>query len=220
MPTYAIIETGGKQYRVEPGQFLLVDRLPDDEGAKVALRPVMLRTDDDVVLDAPGLEKVKVEATVASHELGEKIQVFKYKAKKGYRKRQGYRSSLTRIEVTEVKQLTRKPAAKKDEAPKEEEAATEEKPAAKKAPAKEKPKAEAQEPAVSGAGELPEGLDKPVTEALEGAGLTTLAKVAEKTEDEILELKGIGPKAAETLAEALAAEGLSFKQTDTTGEEE
>ncbi len=170
----------------------------------------MLRTDDDVVLDAPGLEKVKVEATVASHELGEKIQVFKYKAKKGYRKRQGHRSSLTRLEVTEVKQLTRKPAAKKDEAPKEE------KPKAEA----EEPKAEAQEPAVSGAGELPEGLDKPVTEALEGAGLTTLAKVAEKTEDEILELKGIGPKAAEALAEALEAEGLSFKQTDTTGEEE
>jgi len=212
MPTYAIIETGGKQYRVEPGQSLLVDRLPDDEGAKIALRAVMLRTDDDVVLDAPGLEKVKVEATVASHELGEKIQVFKYKAKKGYRKRQGHRSSLTRLEVTEVKQLTRKPAGKKADTAKDE------------APKEEKPKAEAkaQEPAASGAGELPESLDKPVTEALEGAGLTTLAKVAEKTEDEILELKGIGPKAAEALAEALAAEGLSFKQTDNdaSGEEE
>jgi len=208
MPTYAIIETGGKQYRVEPGQSLLVDRLPDDEGAKIALRAVMLRTDDDVVLDAPGLEKVKVEATVASHELGEKIRVFKYKAKKGYRKRQGHRSSLTRLEVTEVKQLTRKSTAKKAGTSKDE------------APKEEKPKAEAKEPAGSGAGELPEGLDKPVTEALEGAGLTTLAKVAEKTEDEILELKGIGPKAAEALAEALAAEGLSFKQTDTTGEEE
>jgi len=209
MPTYAIIETGGKQYRVEPGQSLLVDRLPDDEGAKIALRAVMLRTDDDVVLDAPGLEKVKVEATVASHELGEKIRVFKYKAKKGYRKRQGHRSSLTRLEVTEVKQLTRKPAGKKADTAKDE------------AP-KEKPKADAkaQEPAASGAGELPESLDKPVTEALEGAGLTTLAKVAEKTEDEILELKGIGPKAAETLAEALAAEGLSFKQTDNADEEE
>jgi len=211
MPNYAIIETGGKQYRVEPGQSLLVDRLPDDEGAKIALRAVMLRTDDEVVLDAPGLEKVKVEAKVASHELGEKIQVFKYKSKKGYRKRQGHRSSLTRLEVTEVKQLTRKPAAKKDEAPKKEEK-----------PKEEQPKAEAKEPAASGAGELPEGLDKPVTEALEGAGLTTLAKVAEKTEDEILELKGIGPKAAEALAEALAAEGLSFKQTDpdASGEEE
>jgi large subunit ribosomal protein L21 len=211
MPTYAIIETGGKQYRVEEGQSLLVDRLPDDEGAKVALRAVMLRTDDDVVLDSAALEKVKVEAKVAGHERGEKIQVFKYKAKKGYRKRQGHRSELTRLEVSEIKQLTRKSTAKKAGTSKDEE------------PKEEKPKAETQEqPAASGAGQLPEGLDKPVIEALEGAGLTTLAKVAEKTEDEILELKGIGPKAAETLAEALEAEGLSFKQTDpdASGEEE
>lgn len=208
MSTYAIIETGGKQYRVEEGQSLLVDRLPDDEGAKVALRAVMLRTDDDVVLDAPGLEKVRVEAKVAAHERGEKVKVFKYKAKKGYRKRQGHRSELTRLEVSEIKQLTRKPAAKKAGTSKGEE------------PKEEKPKAEAPKPAAPGAGELPEGIGKPATQALEGAGLTTLAKVAEKTEDEILELKGIGPKAAETLAEALAAEGLSFKQTDTTGEEE
>jgi large subunit ribosomal protein L21 len=211
MPTYAIIETGGKQYRVEEGQSLLVDRLPDDEGAKVALRAVMLRTDDDVVLDSAALEKVKVEAKVAGHERGEKIQVFKYKAKKGYRKRQGHRSELTRLEVSEIKQLTRKSTAKKAGTSKDEE------------PKEEKPKAETKEqPAASGAGQLPEGLDKPVIEALEGAGLTTLAKVAEKTEDEILELKGIGPKAAETLAEALEAEGLSFKQTDpdASGEEE
>ena len=139
MSTYAIIESGGKQYRVEQGQNLLVDRLPDSEGAKVALRAVMLRTDDDVVLDPADLEKVKVEAKVAGHERGEKIRVFKYKAKKGYRRRQGHRSELTRLEVTELKQLTRKPAAKK--ADEEDEAAGAEekpakKPAAKKAPAK------------------------------------------------------------------------------------
>ncbi|MGI8726394.1 MAG: 50S ribosomal protein L21, partial [Solirubrobacterales bacterium] len=103
MATYAIIETGGKQYRVEEGTSLLVDRLADDEGAKVSLRPVMLRTDDDVVLDRSGLEKVKVEAEVAAHERGEKIDVFTYKAKNGSsRKRRGHRSELTRLEVTSV----------------------------------------------------------------------------------------------------------------------
>jgi large subunit ribosomal protein L21 len=132
--TYAIIESGGKQYRAEKGGSLLVERLADDEGAKVTLRPVMFRGDKDVVADAAGLEKVKVEATVAEHVRGEKIRVFTYKAKKGSRKRSGHRQSLTRLEVTDVKLLTRKPAAKS-------EAKTAEKPAAAKKPAAKKPAA-------------------------------------------------------------------------------
>jgi large subunit ribosomal protein L21 len=106
---YAIVETGGKQYRVEKGTSLLVDRLSAKEGDKVALRAVMFR-DDDVVTTPGELEKVKVEATVAEHLRGPKIKVFKYKPKKGYRRRAGHRSELTKLEVTEVKKLTRKPA--------------------------------------------------------------------------------------------------------------
>jgi len=139
--TYAIIESGGKQYRAEKGSTLVVDRLRADEGDKVTLRAVMFRNDGDTVLDAEKLEKVKVEAVVAGHERGPKIRVFKYRAKKGYRKRAGHRSELTRLEVSEVKLLTRKPAAKKPAAKKpaaEKPAA--EKPAAKK-PAAEKPAA-------------------------------------------------------------------------------
>src|SRR6187549_3550654 len=115
--TYAIIESGGKQYRAEKGTTLVVDRLKADEGAKVNLRAVMFRGDkaDDVILGGTDLEKVKVEATVTGHERGEKIRVFKYRAKKGFRKRQGHRSELTRLEVNEVKLLTRKPAAAKTE---------------------------------------------------------------------------------------------------------
>jgi large subunit ribosomal protein L21 len=124
--TYAIVETGGKQYRAEKGSTLVVDRLPDDEGAKVNLRAVMFRGDKDVVLDGDGLEKVKVEAVVAGHERGPKLRVLKYKAKKGYRRRAGHRSELTRLEVTDVKMLTRKPAAKAESKP-----AAEKKPAAK-----------------------------------------------------------------------------------------
>jgi large subunit ribosomal protein L21 len=105
---YAVIETGGKQYKVEKGTTLLVDRLPEDEGAKVSLRAVAFR-DKEMVL-GKDLEKVKVEAKVAGHERGEKIRVFKYKPKKGYRRRQGHRSELTRLEVTDVKMLSRKPA--------------------------------------------------------------------------------------------------------------
>jgi large subunit ribosomal protein L21 len=144
--TYAVIQSGGKQYRVEKGTSLLVDRLPEKEGEKVSLAPVMFR-DKDVVTDPSGLEKVKVEATVAEHLRGPKIRVFKYKAKKGYRRRAGHRSELTRLEVTDLKMLTRKPAAPKEEpaAPKEEAVAAApkaepKKPAAKK-PAAKKPAA-------------------------------------------------------------------------------
>jgi large subunit ribosomal protein L21 len=123
-PSYAIVESGGKQYRVEKGETVVVDRLPADEGTKVTLRPVMYRADKQVVLERTELEKVKVEAKVAEHLRGDKVRIFKYKPKKGYRRRAGHRSELTKLEVTDVKMLTRKPATKK--------------PAAKKAPAKKR----------------------------------------------------------------------------------
>jgi large subunit ribosomal protein L21 len=133
--SYAIVETGGKQYRAEKGATLLVDRISEDEGAKVSLRPVMFRADKQVVLERGELDKVKVEAKVAEHLRGDKIRVFKYKPKKGYRRRAGHRSELTKLEVTEVKMLTRRPAAKKQTADSGQQTA-EKKPAAKKASAK------------------------------------------------------------------------------------
>jgi large subunit ribosomal protein L21 len=111
MSTYAVIESGGKQYRVEKGTSLLVDRLNASEGEVVALRAVMFR-DKEIVAEPKELEKVKVEATVAEHLRGPKIKVFKYKPKKGYRRRAGHRSELTRLEVTELKLGARKAAAK------------------------------------------------------------------------------------------------------------
>jgi len=137
MNTYAVIETGGKQYRVEKGTSLLVDRLSAKEGDKVTLRPVMFR-DKEVVAGGKELEKVKVEATVAEHLRGPKIKVFKYKAKKGYRRRAGHRSELTKLEVTEISLGGRKAAAPKKETPaeKKEAAPKAAKPAEKKAAAK------------------------------------------------------------------------------------
>ena len=138
---YAVIESGGKQYKVEKGTSLLVDRLDAKEGDKVALRAVMFR-DKEVVAGPKELEKVKVEATVAEHLRGPKIKVFKYKPKKGYRRRAGHRSELTKLEVTELKMGGGKAAGPKAEPKK---AA---KPAAKKA-AEKKPaaKAKAKKPA-------------------------------------------------------------------------
>jgi large subunit ribosomal protein L21 len=129
---YAIVESGGQQFRVEKGTELVVDRISEDEGAKVQLRPVAFRGDKDVVAGGAELEKVKVEATVAEHLRGPKIRVFKYKAKKGYRRTKGHRQELTRLEVTDVKLLTRKPAENKPAAKKP----AAKKPAAKKTQAK------------------------------------------------------------------------------------
>ncbi|HEY7952888.1 MAG TPA: 50S ribosomal protein L21 [Solirubrobacteraceae bacterium] len=98
---YAIVKTGGKQYRVERGQRLLVERLPADEGANVALEPILYRS-DEAVFDAEGLKKVKVTAKVVAHERGEKLRVFKFKPKRGYKRRTGHRQELTRIEVTDI----------------------------------------------------------------------------------------------------------------------
>jgi large subunit ribosomal protein L21 len=110
MASYAVIETGGKQYRVEKGSTLLVDRLSAKEGDKVDLHAVAYR-DKEMVL-GKDLEKVKVEAKVAGHERGPKVRVFKYRPKKGYRRRAGHRSELTRLEITDVKMLSRKPASR------------------------------------------------------------------------------------------------------------
>ena len=104
-----MIETGGKQYRVEKGSTLLVDRLSAKEGDKVDLRAVAYR-DKQMVL-GKDLEKVKVEAKVAGHERGPKVRVFKYRPKKGYRRRAGHRSELTRLEITDLKMLSRRPAS-------------------------------------------------------------------------------------------------------------
>ena len=111
---YAIVKVGGKQYRVAEGEYLMVDRLRDDEGAKVALEPLLLRRDDeDPVFDGDSLQKVKVEAVVAGHERGKKVHVLKFKPKRGYKRRSGHRSELTRLQVTEIKMLSRKPATKR-----------------------------------------------------------------------------------------------------------
>jgi len=100
--TYAIIKTGGKQYRVEQGQKLLVERLGAADGESVTLQPLLF-VDGSSVVDGEGLSGVSVTARVVGHERGPKLRVVKFKPKRGYKRRTGHRQNLTRIEVTEVK---------------------------------------------------------------------------------------------------------------------
>ncbi len=108
---YAIVKTGGKQYRVERGQRLLVERLPAAEGADVELEPLMYRS-EEAVFDKAGLKDVKVTARIVAHVRGEKLRVFKFKPKRGYKRRTGHRQDLTQIEVTAITAGAAKPAVK------------------------------------------------------------------------------------------------------------
>src|SRR5688572_11785314 len=99
--SYAVIKTGGKQYRVEEGTTLLVERLTADEGATVDLQP-LLYSGDDTVFAKDDLGRVKVQATVVGHERGPKLRIFKFKPKSGYKRRTGHRQELTRIQVTGI----------------------------------------------------------------------------------------------------------------------
>jgi large subunit ribosomal protein L21 len=144
---YAIVKSGGKQYRVEPGQRLLVERLSADVGATVALEPLLYRS-DDVAFDAESLARVTVSAKVLAHERGPKLRVFKFKPKRGYKRRTGHRQELTRIEVGEIKAASarsRSAATAKDERGTAEPAparrAPARKPAAERAAAAKAPKA-------------------------------------------------------------------------------
>jgi large subunit ribosomal protein L21 len=102
MSTYAIVKTGGKQYRVEQGQKLLIERLPVGDGESVSLQP-LLYVDGSSVVDGEDLARVSVEARVVAHERGPKLRVVKFKPKRGYKRRTGHRQNLTRIEVTSLK---------------------------------------------------------------------------------------------------------------------
>jgi large subunit ribosomal protein L21 len=100
---FALIRVGGKQYRVQSGSELLVDRLATEEGAAFEGAEVLMIADgDDVKVGAPLVEGAKIAATVVRHSKGKKIRVFKYKAKKNYRRRIGSRAHQTLLRITSI----------------------------------------------------------------------------------------------------------------------
>ncbi len=144
---YAVVKIGGKQYRVEKGESLLVDRMQASEGDKVTLDPLLFADGGNTVFDGGDLEKIKIEAVVTGHERGKKIHVLKYKPKRGYKRRTGFRADLTRIEIKDIKLLQRRSTAVKEakEAEETPKAEAQSEPAAK-APAKPKAATAAKKP--------------------------------------------------------------------------
>ena len=100
---YAVIETGGKQYRVQEGDEFRVEKLDGQVGDNIVFDKVLVVSDDNgVKVGKPVIEGAKVEANVVEHAKGKKIIVYKYKAKKNYRKKQGHRQPYTEIEISEI----------------------------------------------------------------------------------------------------------------------
>ena len=106
------MKVGGKQYRVEEGDSILVDRMRADEGDKVELEPLLFADGDKSVFDGGDLGKVKIQAVVTRHEKGKKIHGLKFKPKRGYKRRYGARSHLTRLEISSIKAGARKASSK------------------------------------------------------------------------------------------------------------
>ena len=98
---YAVIDLGGKQYKVEKGDEVVVDRLDVDEGKTLSLAPVLLGGKKKAAV-ASELKGARVKAKVEEHLLGEKIRIFNYKPKTGYRKTRGHRSRLSRISIQSI----------------------------------------------------------------------------------------------------------------------
>jgi large subunit ribosomal protein L21 len=151
---YAVVKTGGKQYRVAKDDKIIVDRLESEAGENIVLDQVLMMADGEkVMVGAPTVSGAAVGATVLRHTRGPKIMVFRRKRRKNFRRVQGHRQDLTMIQITDIaadgkiKAPAKKAAPKAEAKPAEEKAPakkaattkTEAKPAAKKAEAKKAP---------------------------------------------------------------------------------
>ena len=100
---YAVIKTGGKQYKVEAGATLKVEKLLGDVGSKVVIDKVLMINDgDNTTIGAPLVAGATVSATVVSHGRADKVMIFKFRRRKHYRKTQGHRQSFTEIQIGEI----------------------------------------------------------------------------------------------------------------------
>jgi len=99
---YAIVKTGGKQYKVAVGDVVEVEKLDGAAGASVTLPAVLVVDGSDVTSDAQALQGVRVAAEVVAQTKGPKIRILKYKNKTGYKKRIGHRQQLTQLKVTAI----------------------------------------------------------------------------------------------------------------------
>ncbi len=99
---FAIIQSGGKQYRVAEGDVLRLEKLAADQGETVEFPVMMVGADDDVKVGRPTVDGASVKAEVVSHGRGRKLYIYKFKAKNNYRRKAGHRQPYTEVKITEV----------------------------------------------------------------------------------------------------------------------
>lgn len=100
---YAIIETGGKQYKIQEGDVIFVERIKADEGENVTFDKVLaVSKDGNITFGNPVIETANVSGKILGHGKGKKIIVFKFKAKKGYRRKQGHRQPYTKVQIDKI----------------------------------------------------------------------------------------------------------------------
>lgn len=155
---YAIVEIAGHQYKVQKDQLIFVNRLHEEEGAKVSFDRVLLIDNNGAIsVGAPAVSGAQVTAKVERHLKGDKVIIFKKKRRKGYKKMNGFRASLTEIKIEGITASGAAPKAKKEE-----------------------PKAEAPKAAAPSGDDLTkiEGIGPKIAELLGAAGITTFAALA------------------------------------------
>jgi large subunit ribosomal protein L21 len=132
---YAVVRVGGKQERVEPGDVIEVELMKADPGDTIELDPIVVFDDEGKAHVGKDLSKASVKATLLGDKKGDKLRVFKYRSKSGYRRSQGHRQLLTMLEIQEVA-LSPQQKATAGDAKKKDEPAPAKKPAARKTAAK------------------------------------------------------------------------------------
>jgi large subunit ribosomal protein L21 len=214
---YAIIESGGKQYKAVEGQTIEVDLLSTEVGKKLRLDDVLLVADgDNVMIGSPTVSGASVSTSVLDHFKAPKIIIFKYHPRKRYRLKKGHRQQYTRLMVDSIDAKGMAKAAVKEEAPEEAKAAPQQE-AKTETPKAEQPNAETK----AAAKEEPSTRKKlssfefnaRTLAALEDAGVTTVAAALKKLEegdDAVLEINGIGPAGLDEIKDVLKKAGYTL----------
>lgn len=100
---YAVVEFNGRQFRVEEGDVLTIDRVAGDVGSTIEFgRPLLLEEDSNIKIGRPAVDGAKVTATVLGHERGSKVLIFKFKKVKNYRRKRGHRQELSRVRIDSI----------------------------------------------------------------------------------------------------------------------